>query len=79
MMETATKGPAKNPVAPAKRRRTVLGATLTVAVVIMVILGLLIEAKGVGRVLPGLFSAACFLLILLLYWLRTGDDGSRSS
>jgi len=55
------------------RQRTILGASIIVAVVIVaVIAGILIGAKGFEVALPAISGGVGLVAISLLYWLRTG-------
>jgi hypothetical protein len=63
--------PLKNSGPDRSRCRTLLGATIIVAVVIVAVsVAILIVAKGVGTALPAIFGGITFTVVLVLYWLR---------
>ena len=65
----------KNSGSDWSRRRTLLGATLIVAVAIVaVIVGILIIAKGVESALAAIFTGTIFTVLSVLYWLRSEKD-----
>lgn len=55
-----------------------LGVSITLAVVVVaVIVGTLIIARGFVPAMSAIFSGSVFVVILVLYWLRSEkDDGT---
>lgn len=60
------------------QHRTILGASIVAAVVIVaIIMGFFIFTKGVGSSFSIIFSGIVFIIVLVLYWLRNEKDDAN--
>ena len=62
-----------------RQRRTLLGVTIIVALMIdAVIVGILIGAKGIVSALPAIAGGIVFVVLSVMYWLRSEKDDANA-